>query len=285
MDNNNPKPQQNQLAIEINPQTTKVSYSNLAIISHSRSEFVLDFATTLPGLPKAQIGITVDVWHHYPNRPNNPADIAMARRQNETQGYGMFLHPLFLGGYSDELNAYMEKWGFTPEIQPGDFETIRQPLDFYGLNFYNAIFDQADDPRQMDVQPGGNFQTSVREGYYYEALQDVLRMLKEKYQLNIPIYITENGFPQTDEAPDEKGEIHDPARIECVKNVLIQLHKAMENGADVRGYFLWSLLDNFEWTAGYSIRYGITRVDYDTQKRTVKDSGKWYSQVILDNGF
>ena len=236
-------------------------------------------------LPKAQIGVTVDVWRHYPNRPDDPADIAMARLQNETQGYGMFLHPLFLGGYSDYLTAYMEKWGFTPDIQPGDFETIRQPLDFYGLNFYNAIFDQADDPHQMDVQPGGNFQTSVREGYYYEALQDVLRMLKDQYKLNIPIYITENGFPQTDEAPDEKGEIHDPARIEYVKNMLIQLHRAIQKGADVRGYFLWSLMDNFEWTAGYSIRYGITRVDYDTLRRTVKDSGKWYGKVIENNGF
>ena len=173
----------------------------------------------------------------------------------------------------------------TPDMQPGDFEIIRQPLDFYGLNFYNAIFDQADDPDRPACQPGGNFQTSAREGYYFEALHDVLRLLKEKYKLDIPIYITENGFPQTDEQPDENGQIHDPARIDCVKAVLTQLHRAIERGADVRGYFLWSLMDNFEWTAGYSIRYGIIRVDYDTLRRTVKDSGKWYSQVIRNNGF
>ena len=236
-------------------------------------------------LPNARIGITVDVWRHYPNRPDNPADIAMARHENETQGYGMFLHPLFLGGYSEYLMSYMEKWGFTPDIQPGDFETIRQPLDFYGLNYYNGIFDQADDPHRLDMQPGGNFQTSVREGYYYEALPDVLRMLKEKYKISVPIYITENGFCQTDETPDENGAVHDPKRIEYLENILIRLHQAIENGADVRGYFLWSLLDNFEWTAGYSMRYGITRVDFNTQLRTVKDSGCWYRKVIENNGF
>jgi beta-glucosidase len=101
----------------------------------------------------------------------------------------------------------------------------------------------------------------------------------------VPIYLTENGTPSGREVPDENCVVHDSFRIEYVQNILKQLHKTMAEGIDVRGYFLWSLLDNFEWCAGYEPRYGIVRTDYDTQKRTVKDSGRWYSRMIADNGF
>ena len=106
----------------------------------------------LPG----QIGVVVDVWKHYPARPDNPEDIASAMMNNEIEGYGMFLHPLFLGGYSEELTAYMEETGLTPAMEPGDMDTICQKLDFYGLNFYNGLYDNADEQRK--AAEGGNFQ-------------------------------------------------------------------------------------------------------------------------------
>ena len=125
----------------------------------------------LPG----QIGVVVDVWKHYPARPEKAEDIASAVHNNEIEGYGMFLHPLFCGGYSEELTAYMEETGFTPKSEPGDMETICQRLDFYGLNFYNGLYDHADEQRA--ATEGGNFQN--RPELHLEAVYDVLHMLVE----------------------------------------------------------------------------------------------------------
>lgn len=221
---------------------------------------------------KAKIGITIDVWPHFPKRTDNEQDITLARFNNECEGYGMLLHPLFLGGYDPYLLDYMRIKNMMPDILPGDFEVIRQKLDFYGLNFYNGIFDCAD--KTIPQTPG----------YYAEALGYVLDMLKQKYHVDIPIFITENGVGYTDEKPDENGGIQDENRIAYVKKTLEVLSDCISGGADIRGYFLWSLLDNYEWALGYSMRYGIVRNDYATQRRTVKDSGRWYSQVIRENG-
>src|SRR5207253_10976155 len=99
-----------------------------------------------------------------------------------------------------------------------------------------------------------------------------------------PIYITENGAAFKDVvAPD--GQIHDLERTEYIATHLVEVRKAMESGVDIRGYFVWSLLDNFEWHHGYSKRFGITHVDYETQKRTLKDSGKWYADTVKQNGY
>lgn len=220
----------------------------------------------------AKIGITVDVWPHYPKREGNEEDISKARFNNECEGYGMLLHPLFLGGYASVLEQYMAEKGFTPDIRPGDFDRIRQKLDFYGLNFYNGLFDCADEV------------PAAKPPYYAEALCDVLDMLKNTYHVDIPIYVTENGVGYEDEIPDSQGTVHDKNRIEYLQKTLQTLGRCIENGADVRGYFLWSLLDNYEWSAGYRTRFGIVRTDYTTQERIVKDSGKWYSQVIHNNG-
>lgn len=223
------------------------------------------------GFQKAKIGITVDVWPHFPRRADNEQDMDMARFNNECKGYGMLLHPLFLGGYDPYLTDYMRGKNMMPQILPGDFDTIRQKLDFYGLNFYNGIFDCADE--SVPQTPG----------YYAEALEYVLDMLKEKYRVDIPVFITENGVGYTDEVPDENGVVHDESRIAYLKKTLEVLSNCIGGGANIRGYFLWSLLDNYEWSLGYSMRYGIVRTDYASQRRTVKDSGRWYSQVIREN--
>ena len=109
---------------------------------------------------KSKIGVVVDVWKHYPARPGNAEDIACAFENNEIQGYGMFLHPLFLGGYSPALTEYMEQNGLTPHMEPGDLETVNQKLDFYGLNFYNGLYDNVDEMRRQAqaAADGGNFQ-------------------------------------------------------------------------------------------------------------------------------
>lgn len=235
-------------------------------------------------LKNAKIGIVVDVWKHYPARKGNAEDEALALESNEIRGYGMFLHPLFLGGYSRELTEYFEKNDLTPRMEPGDFETIRQPLDFYGLNFYNGLYDHADKQREMEEagKEGGNYQD--RPESHPEAVLDVLHMLEKKYHVHCPIYITENGLP-FDDSQGKEANLDDQERIEYVKNVLAWVHKAIEEGVDVRGYYLWSLMDNFEWSAGYSARYGVYYTDYETFERIPKKSAGWYAQVIHENGF
>ena len=236
-------------------------------------------------LENAKIGVVVDVWRHYPARPGNAEDEAMALTANEIAGFGWFLHPLFLGGYSDVLTAYMKEKGFTPEIREGDFETIRRPVDFYGLNFYNGLYDNADEARRAReiAASGGNYQE--RPEQHPEAIYDVLHMLVEKYGIRVPIYVTENGLIQMDEEKKPREAfLDDPERIAYLTEVVKAIHRAIADGIDVRGYYVWSLLDNFEWNAGFTMRYGLYHTDFETLERTPKKSAGWYKDVIRRNG-
>ncbi|MDE7244693.1 MAG: family 1 glycosylhydrolase [Oscillospiraceae bacterium] len=232
-------------------------------------------------LENAQIGIVVDVWKHFPAHSGDPADEALAEYNNECTGYGMFLHPLFLGGYSDVLTRYMTEHDLTPKMESGDFAEICQPLDFYGLNFYNGLIDDAA-AEQEKAKAGGNFQD--RPENHTEKLYEVLHMLAEDYRISIPIYITENGVPQTD-SPDVAALLDDQERIDYTAGVLAALHRAMADGIDVRGYYHWSLMDNFEWSAGFEARYGLYYTDYSTLERIPKKSAAWYTDLIRNNGF
>ena len=235
-------------------------------------------------LPNAKIGIVVDVWKHYPARPDNEEDLASAEYHNEIEGYGMFLHPLFLGGYSEQLMKHMRDKGIALRMEPDDYETMCRKVDFYGLNFYNGLYDNVDEERRRKatVADGGNYQN--RPEVHTEVLADVLHMLKEQYKMNCPIFISENGMPQTD-TPDVESLLNDDERIEYIKGVLKPLRQAMDEGVNVQGYYLWSLMDNFEWSAGYEARYGIYYTDYETLKRIPKKSAHWYAKVIAENGF
>ena len=233
--------------------------------------------------PNAKIGVVVDVWKHFPAREGNAEDEALALKNNEIEGYGMFLHPLFLGGYSKELLQYFEENELMPKTEEGDFDTICQKLDFYGLNFYNGLYDNAEELRRKEEEAkGGNYQD--RPENHTEVLYDVLHMLIKKYEIDIPIYITENGVAQ-DDSEDVEAMLNDQERIDYIKGVLIPLHKAMQEGIDVRGYYAWSLMDNFEWSAGFQARFGLHYTDYKTYERIPKKSAGWYAQVIAEHGF
>ena len=118
--------------------------------------------------------------------------------------------------------------------------------------------------------------------FYPKAIYDAIKILYNDFNIDIPIYITENGTYSLTEKL-ENGHVHDEQRIKYVKGYLTYLHKAMEEGADVRGYYLWSLLDNFEWSSGYDYKFGIVYNDRQTQKRTLKDSALWYSNIAKNN--
>ena len=155
---------------------------------------------------------------------------------------------------------------------------IAQELDFWGVNFYSRHVISGEG--EFVKVPGSEY-TEMDWEVCAPSLRRLLVRLYQDYKLP-PLYITENGSAFKDEV-NADGKIHDPRRLDYLKQHLIQTRLAMLDGADVRGYFAWSLLDNFEWAFGYSKRFGLIHVDYDTQKRTIKDSGEFYADVIRKN--
>lgn len=233
------------------------------------------------------IGIVVDVWHHHPARPDDPGDCAIAELENE-KAYRSYLHPVFRGGYTGALLKYMADNDCMPDILPGDFELIRQPLDFFGLNCYNRVVDSTDpaEVRKTVEFAGGNYMDNGAE-FYPRALYDALHNVTENLGVNVPIFVTENGTYNCEEAvvtgPDGGQYVHDVTRVKYFRGFLEQLHNAISDGIDVRGYYLWTLLDNFEWTAGNSMRFGIVNTDYGAEKYVSKDSAYFWKD-FLKNG-
>lgn len=160
---------------------------------------------------------------------------------------------------------------------------ISEPIDFYGQNLYNGWCVRAGaDKKPEDVSRYAGFpRTACGWPVTPEVLRWAPRFLYERY--GKPIYITENGISCTDMISLD-GRVHDPQRIDFTARYLRELKKAADDGADVRGYFYWSFMDNFEWSEGYSQRFGLVYVDYRDQKRIPKDSAEWYRRVIETNG-
>ncbi len=184
-----------------------------------------------------------------------------------------YMDPLFRGHYPQDVLAHLGP--DAPLVQPGDLELMQQPLDFLGLNFYTRQFISTTEPKRP---PPGQFGfTDMGWEIYPKALTQHLVRLTREYSPP-PIYITENGMA----APDvmQEGRVHDEARIRYLHEHLQAIARACELGADVRGYFYWSLLDNFEWNSGYTKRFGLVHVDYQSQRRTLKDSAHWYREFL-----
>lgn len=190
---------------------------------------------------------------------------------------GWFLDPLLRAQYPP---AAWEDYGDrAPAVQPGDMPLIAQPLDWLGVNYYSRGV--AQEGQILDPVPGSEY-TDMGWEVHAPALRRLLVRLKRDYPIP-PLYITENGAAFPDQvSPD--GRVHDPRRIAYLRDHIIQARLALDDGVDMRGYFVWSLLDNFEWAHGYSKRFGLVYVDYATQERIVKDSGEWYAQVIACHG-
>ena len=189
--------------------------------------------------------------------------------------------PVFLGQYPEDI---MKSFGqYFPKNAEKDLELISQPLDFYGQNMNNAVPVRADEngnPVRVDRYPGFP-KTAIQWPVTPEVLYWAPKFLYERYQK--PFYVTENGMSSHDWVSLD-GKVHDASRVDFMHRYLREFKKAAADGVDLRGYFAWSLMDNFEWAYGYSERFGMVYVDYQTQKRTVKDSGLFYKNVIASNG-
>ena len=162
-------------------------------------------------------------------------------------------------------------------------ELIHQPLDFMGQNIYNGYMIKAGEDGKAEYvdRPYGYTKTAANWPVTPDAFYWGIRFLSERYKM--PLYITENGMSCHD-AISLDGRVHDPNRIQFLDEYISAMQKASDDGADVRGYFLWTFLDNFEWDKGYNERFGIVYVDFATQKRIVKDSAYWYQSIIESNG-
>lgn len=185
-----------------------------------------------------------------------------------------YMDPLFRGRYPEDVLDFLG--ADAPEVGEGDLAAISQPLDFLGINYYTRNVSGTGAPCDR-VHPGHEV-TDMGWDVFPEGLSELLRRLHADYRLP-PIYIMENGAAYRDEVID--GRVHDGDRVRYLASHIAATADAIAAGVDVRGYFVWSLLDNFEWAHGYTKRFGIVHVDYATQRRTPKDSALWYRDLML----
>ena len=252
--------------------------------------------------PSLQLGLTLNFTDTQPLDPTSERDLDAARRI-DGMANRFFVEPVTLGAYpTDVLEDLGDLW---PQdlVHDGDLATISAPIDVLGVNYYatqtvtagcepdRASVAAAQARRHDSPSPsvGSEHVVTVRRGVPVSdmgweisptGLSDLLLRLHKDYTgpAGVRLYVTENGMAD-DDVPDAEGYIDDPARLNYLDHHLRAVHESVQRGADVGGYFVWSLLDNFEWAWGYTKRFGIVRVDYDTQERIPKASARWYADV------
>jgi beta-glucosidase len=235
---------------------------------------------------KAEIGITLDLSISYPVNTDCPDDVAATKR-NQLQSNNLFIDPVLKGTYPQELFTYLEAKGvMLPVILPGDMEIIHQELDFLGVNTYFPNYIKADAvnwPLGLKGVKSGRPRTDGNWEIMPEAMYDLLKWIDGNYHPG-KIIITENGAACNDWV-DLEGKVEDPRRRDYLKRYLIQVYRAISEGVNVKGYYVWCFCDNFEWAWGLNRRFGLVYVDYSTQQRIPKASAYWFSGVIKNKGF
>jgi beta-glucosidase len=231
--------------------------------------------------PGSQVGIALNPTTIYPGSDHERDEEAALRADGLRNRF--WLDPLAGRGYPrDMLDLFGD---LMPDIEAGDMEDIATPIDFLGVNYYNPnyIADAPDDPplhiRYVDHPDLEH--TATGWIVQPQAFTELLLRLHTDYNLG-PMYITENGAAYDDPLPQD-GTVADPRRSRYIHDHLEALLEARSAGAPVEGYFAWSLMDNFEWAEGYSKRFGLVHVDFATQQRTIKSSGRWYAQLLAEN--
>ncbi len=230
-----------------------------------------------------QIGITLNL-NSIESATKSPQDLESANTRDIYLNR-VFLDPLYFGKYPDETTG---KMGFTfPTGYEKDFPIITTQTDFLGINNYSREVIQYDADslpfNYSSLRPAESTYSEMWE-IYQHGLYDLLIRLKRDYPIKA-IYITENGTAVAD-GVDADNRVRDSRRIQYLQDHIAAMHQAIQIGVPVKGYFVWSLMDNFEWNQGYSRRFGIIYIDYENnQKRIIKDSARWFSQIIRQNGF
>ncbi|HEX6558395.1 MAG TPA: GH1 family beta-glucosidase [Longimicrobiales bacterium] len=232
---------------------------------------------------KQRIGLVVNLEPKYP-ASDSPADLAAVARA-DAYFNRHFLDPVLFGSYPDELrDIFGSAWR---EPDERDMALIREPIDFLGINYYKRSV-TCDDPQALPVREGSvpqpqHVHTELGWEVYPAGLTRILTWVHERYG-RVPLYITENGAAFADPDSARGGEVHDPQRIAYLRAHIEAAHDAIAAGVDVRGYYVWSLLDNYEWAEGFTKRFGLVHVDFATLARTPKSSAHFYSDVVRSNG-
>jgi beta-glucosidase len=234
--------------------------------------------------PDSEVGITLSQFPIYP--------YAEARKHRDAARFAdmfmnrFYLDGIFKGNYPEAL--FKKLWPFRPKIFPGDMETIAVKTDFLGVNYYTRQYARhvwylPFFKAWVDREPPPGISHPILGAQAYpEGMGELLKRYREEYGDPV-IYITENGCGDQN-AVVEPDRVQDQHRIQYLQHYLSELEKGIAAGSDVRGYFMWSMVDNFEWSSGYSHRMGFVRVDHKTQQRTIKDSAYWYRDMIRSQG-
>ena len=230
-----------------------------------------------------RIGIVVNLEPKYP--ASDSAEDRAATGRADAYMNRQYLDPLFHGRYPDEMSdIFGDAW---PRWPQEELDAIRQPIDFLGVNYYTRSVVRADAGawllRAAPLRQKQATYTETGWEVFARGLTDTLIRVKERYG-NPPLYVTENGAAFFDPPTVEGDRLADPLRVDYLQRHVAAVHAAIAAGVDVRGYFAWSLLDNLEWSLGYSKRFGIVHVDFATQKRTLKDSAHLYAKIIASRG-
>jgi len=233
---------------------------------------------TLPS--SAQVGIVLNLSPVHP-ASDSPKDRQAAKRLDGLLNR-MFLDPVLRGRFPPDLQ---KAFGLLFKPSSEDMKRIAAPIDFLGINYYTRVVARHDSGtpfiQAAPIEVEGSERSEMWE-IYPAGMYEVLTRVYSEYR-PAKILITENGIP-TPDAPGPDGQVHDARRIAYLRDHLLQVHRAISEGVPVQGYFVWSLLDNFEWAYGYRMRFGLIYVDYETQARIIKDSGRWFAEVVRQNG-
>jgi beta-glucosidase len=264
--------------------------SAIAAVHHLLLAHGLAMPEIRANAPDVPAGITLNPYPVHA-ATTSEADLDAARRVDGLQNR-IFADPVLLGEYPADVLEDLAPFGLHEHIKDGDLSVISAPIDMLGINYYRGYLVSAGDPvdgptvwvGSSDVQflSTGHPKTEMDWEVQPEGLEEVLMSYTRDYPA-VPLYVTENGAAYPDTLTED-GAIRDTDRIAFFDGHLRACHSAIEQGADLRGYFCWSLLDNLEWAEGYRRRFGLVHVDFETQKRTPKESALWYAGVMDRNG-
>lgn len=265
-----------------------VAANHHLLLAHGKATAALRAASV-----SGDIGITLNLAVVRPVTPEAAGPAA----ELEAKQNGVYLEPLFHGRYPELLDGNA---GYSPAavdglVRDGDFDVIGAPLDFLGVNFYFPHYvgllspdgeprrgEMVNGPGTVAVQPAGLPVTAMNWLVEPGSIRELLTRVVVPVTGDLPVYVTENGSAWYDYVTAD-GQVHDVERTEYLRGHLAALHGAIADGVPLKGYFAWSLLDNFEWAEGYAKRFGLVFVDFGTQRRILKDSGAFYASVTAAN--
>ena len=267
----------------IRDRKTALQVSHNLLLSHARAAILFEEYRREGN----QIGITLNLAPAYPDT-DSPEDELAARYYDGYQNR-WFLEPLFTGGYPEDMFEVYQKQYNAPTVEPEDLNAFRTSrIDFLGVNYYMRKIVRRPEKQEdlfAEVRPdyqGVRF-TEMDWEIYPDGLYKLLTRIQEDYDPPA-LYVTESGIACPDRI-DADGRIQDDERIEYLRSHFSAAHRALQEGVKLKGYYVWSLIDNFEWAHGYSKRFGVVYVDYKSQARILKSSANWYREVIANSGF